>query len=283
MFSSIINQNTRTLARIELADEQIKAQAPSVFAGAPQAGVSARYTVPAHVPNCGPHAAGRLGTRGSQATGRQVEGRFGFQKHLLRFQRRDQIAKSGEYTPEIALVNSHDRSSAYQIHAALYRFVCGNGLMVSDSAFEAGEHPAQRSARRRRSLPQSFTMLAQIPQLTERVNAFRARQLTAGEQQQFARQAITARWEDMALAPSWGGQSVEPRRTEDTGNDLWSVYNRVQENLTRGGQRDFSRRRENGSRHQKTRAVTGLDESIRLNKSLWQIAEALRVGNLAVN
>jgi len=46
---------------------------------------------------------------------------------------------------------------------------------------------------------------------------------------------------------------------------------------------DFLRRRENGKSHQKTRAVTGLDENIRLNKSLWQIAEALRVGNLAVN
>jgi hypothetical protein len=44
MFSSIINRSSRTLARIELSDEQIKAKAPSVFAAAPVAGVSERYT-----------------------------------------------------------------------------------------------------------------------------------------------------------------------------------------------------------------------------------------------
>jgi len=44
MFSSIINRNTRSLSRIELTDNQIQAEAPSVFAAAPQAGVSARYT-----------------------------------------------------------------------------------------------------------------------------------------------------------------------------------------------------------------------------------------------
>ena len=41
---NIINRNTRSLARLELSDEQIKIQSPSVFAEAPQAGVSARYT-----------------------------------------------------------------------------------------------------------------------------------------------------------------------------------------------------------------------------------------------
>jgi hypothetical protein len=39
-----LNRNTRSLSRIELGDEQIQAQAPSVFAVAPQADVSERYT-----------------------------------------------------------------------------------------------------------------------------------------------------------------------------------------------------------------------------------------------
>lgn len=43
-FNTIINRSHRSLARVELSDEQIRAQAPSVFAAAPQAGVSERYT-----------------------------------------------------------------------------------------------------------------------------------------------------------------------------------------------------------------------------------------------
>ena len=112
MFSSLINRNTRTLARIELADAQIQVQAPSVFAGAPQAGVSARYTfMPTAQIVARMRAEGWAPVEAREQSVR-AEGRFGFQKHLLRFQRRDQIAVKGEYTPEIALVNSHDRSSA---------------------------------------------------------------------------------------------------------------------------------------------------------------------------
>jgi hypothetical protein len=174
---SIINRNTRRLARIELADDQIQAEAPSVFAAAPQAGVSARYLF---LPTA--QIVARMRQEGwapvevrQQAV--RVEGRMGFQKHVIRFQRRDQIATRGEYTPEIALVNSHDRSSAYQIHGALYRFICSNGLMVSDSTIEqvSVRHTGREAEE---IIAASFSMLAQLPRLTEKVEAFRARQLT---------------------------------------------------------------------------------------------------------
>lgn len=282
MFNTIINRSHRSLARIELSDEQIKVQAPSVFAAAPQAGVSERYLfLPTST------IVNRMRQEGwapveVQQQAVRVEGRMGFQKHVIRFQRRDQIAKPGEYTPELCLVNSHDRSSAYQIHGALYRFVCANGLMVSDSTIErvSIRHSGRETDE---VIAASFSMLAQIPQLTERVNAFRARQLTPAEQHLFAERALQLRWEDLRFAPVRPEKILWPRRTEDTGADLWTVYNRVQENLLRGGQRDYFQRRDNGRRIGKSRPITGLDESIRVNKQLWELAEALRSGKLAAN
>jgi hypothetical protein len=47
--------------------------------------------------------------------------------------------------------------------------------------------------------------------------------------------------------------------------------------LTCGGQRDWSRRREDGRRFPRTRAISGLDQNIRLNRDLWNLAE--RVAN----
>jgi len=278
MFSSI-NRNTRSLSRFELTDEQIRNQAPSIFAAAPIAGVSERYTF---LPTA--QIVGRMRQEGwapveVQQQAVRVEGRMGFQKHLIRFQRRDQIARPGDYTPEIALVNSHDRSSAYQIHGALYRFICSNGLMVSDSTIERVS--IRHSGRETEEvIAASFAMLAQIPQLTERVNAFRARQLTPSEQHQFAEQALKLRWDDVKLAPVGVEKILWPRRSEDTGADLWTVYNRVQENLLRGGQRDYHQRRQDGRRIGKSRPISGLDESIRINKALWELAEALRSGSL---
>jgi hypothetical protein len=33
-------------------------------------------------------------------------------------------------------VNSHDKSSAYQLHCGLFRLVCTNGMVVSDGTFQ---------------------------------------------------------------------------------------------------------------------------------------------------
>jgi hypothetical protein len=37
---------------------------------------------------------------------------------------------------EVVLVNSHDKSSAYQLRCGLFRLVCANGMVVSDGTFQ---------------------------------------------------------------------------------------------------------------------------------------------------
>jgi hypothetical protein len=54
------------------------------------------------------------------------------------------------------------------------------------------------------------------------------------------------------------------------------AFNTVQENVFRGGQRDYSRRRPDGCRMPKSRAIKGIDEDLKLNKALWHVAELLR-------
>jgi hypothetical protein len=276
MFSSF---HTTKQNRVELTDETLAMQAPSVFAEQAAGDVSDRYTF---IPTS--KIVSRMRAEGwapvaAQEQAVRLDNRIGFQKHMIRFQQRNQIGRGGEYVAEIALVNSHDRSSAYQLHAAMYRLVCGNGLMVSDTTFE---HISVRHSGGEADeiIAASFKLLANLPQLTANVESFRARQLNDPEAQAFAEAAIMLRWEAVQNAPVSAAKVLESRRYEDQGNSLWQVYNRVQENLLRGGQKDYSRRRDNGSRHPRTRPVTGLSEDIRLNKSLWHLAEALRSGNL---
>jgi len=183
---------------------------------------------------------------------------------------------AGEYSPELVLVNSHDRSSAYQLHAGLFRFVCGNGMIVADATFErvsirhSGFTPDEVTEA-------SFKLLEQVPAITSRVETFRNRQLDAAELGTFADAALRLRFENIETAPITAGKLLDSRRCEDKGDDLWHVFNRVQENLLRGGQRDYSRRREDGRRFPRTRAIAGLDQNIRLNRELWNLAE--RVAN----
>ena len=73
-------------------------------------------------------------------------------------------------------------------------------------------------------------------------------------------------------APITESQILMPRRFEDRRPDLWSVFNRTQENLTKGG---LSGRAANG-RRQQTRPVQGIDTDIRLNRALWLLADGMR-------
>ena len=64
-------------------------------------------------------------------------------------------------------------------------------------------------------------------------------------------------------------QLLTPRRREDYSDDLWTVYQRVQENLMKGG---LSGRTAQG-KSSRTRAVTGIDGDVKLNRALWVMAE----------
>ena len=44
--------------------------------------------------------------------------------------------EKNQVRPEVVLVNSHDKSSAYQLHCGLFRLVCTNGMVVSDGTFQ---------------------------------------------------------------------------------------------------------------------------------------------------
>ena len=260
-------------------NDDLRGVAPSIFAEQPMPGVSESYSF---LPTI--HAVEAMRGAGWQPVWVseqrvRLDTRQGFQKHMIRFQRADQIGQPGEYLPEVVLINSHDRSSAYQLHTGIFRLVCGNGLIIADTCFEkvsirhTGFNPGM-------IVDASLQVLDSLPQLTDRVEGFRARRLSPAESKAFAESAILLRYDDIQAAPVSPARLLEPRRQEDSAPDLWSTYNRVQENIIRGGIKDYTRRKANGQRHPRTRAVGGLDENVRLNKALWHIAEALRAGNL---
>lgn len=257
-----------------LTDNELRAHAPSIFALQPIAGVSDNY---AFIPTIrvveGLKDAGWAPVWVSEQRVR-LESRLGFQKHMIRLQRYDQVGKRSEFCPEVCLVNSHDRSSAYQVHAGIFRFICGNGMIVADSTFErvSIRHSKFDSDQ---VIEASCKVLESIPQLTESVETFKARELSPGESKAFAESALILRYDDLEKAPLSPEKLLEARRDEDGSNSLWHTFNRVQENLMQGGLKDYAKKKEDGRRFPRTRGVSGLDQSISLNKALWHLAEAL--------
>ena len=66
-------------------------------------------------------------------------------------------------------------------------------------------------------------------------------------------------------------QLLVPRRVEDRRDDLWTVFNRVQDNSVKGCLTGFARDANNRMRRRTTREVKGIDDNVRLNKALWTL------------
>lgn len=245
---------------------------PSVFAEAPHSSRGARY---GFIPTI--QVIEALRTEGWQPVSAReqrvrLDDRRGFTRHIVRLRQPGLVFdKVGDTLPELVLLNSHDGSSAYQMHAGLFRLACGNGMVVSDGTF------AKISVRHSgnvvgRVIEGAATVVRDVPQIAAHVGEMRGLQLVHSEQEAFARAALLTKYESQEASPITGEQLLGTRRTADQARDLWTTFNRVQENLLRGGLRGRSA---NGKRV-RTREVKSITEDTRINKALWHLTEEMR-------
>src|SRR5262249_27109393 len=146
--------------------------APSVFAQAPMRGLSQRYTfVPTTEIIAGLREKHWLPVQVEEQRVRS-ETRIGFQKHLVRFRRAEQMETLDEWNAELVLTNSHDAACAYLIQIGIYRRLCSNGLVVSDDSFE-GLRFRHAGLKAQAVVEASFQILELVPKITVVIEAFR--------------------------------------------------------------------------------------------------------------
>ena len=188
-------------------------------------------------------------------------------KHMLRLCRSGQI--TGQQVPEIILLNSHDGSSSYQMLPGYFRAICTNGLVCGQSFGEV--RVPHRGNVVEKVIEGAYEVLGVFDRVEEKRDAMQSLLLPPPAQQAFARAALTYRFGE-EHQPVTEAQILTPRRYEDRQDDLWSVFNRCQENLLKGG---LPGRTAKGKRSH-TRAVKGIDGDVKLNRALWVMAEKLQ-------
>lgn len=188
-------------------------------------------------------------------------------KHLLRLRRAGQI--TGAQVPEIILLNSHDGSSSYQMLPGYFRSVCTNSLVCGQSFGEI--RVPHRGDVVEKVIEGAYEVLGVFDRMEEKREAMQSLLLPPPAQQAFARAALTYRFGE-EHQPVTEAQILAPRRWQDESGDLWTVYNRVQESLIKGG---LAGRSALGKRSH-TRAVKGIDGDLKLNRALWVMAEELQ-------
>ncbi|MGO2712655.1 MAG: DUF932 domain-containing protein [Pseudomonas helleri] len=253
-----------------LSDDQIHRVAPSIFAEAPHESRSKRY---AYIPTA--TVLTELRKEGFQPfmvtqTRTRHEDRRDYTKHMIRLRHASQINARGEAN-EIILLNSHDGTSSYQMLAGMFRFVCSNGLVCVDTVADVRvPHKGDVAGQ---VIEGAYQVLHGFDRALESRESMQAITLDEGEAEVFARAALSLKYDDPDKpAPITESQILMPRRFDDRRPDLWMTFNRIQENLTKGG---LSGRSANG-RRQQTRPVQGIDSEVRLNRALWLLADGLR-------
>ncbi|EKB4873203.1 TPA: DUF945 domain-containing protein [Citrobacter farmeri] len=252
-----------------LSDDQIRAVAPSIFADAPHGSRSERY---AYIPTA--TVLTKLRQEGFEPfmvcqTRVRNEDRREFTKHMIRMRHASQI--NGSEANEIILLNSHDGTSSYQMLAGMFRFVCHNGLVCGETTADIRvPHKGDVAGE---VIEGAYEVLQGFEQVQASRDAMRVITLETGEEEILARSALALKYDDPTRpAPVTETQLLAPRRFDDRRPDLWSVFNRIQENMVKGG---LTARTSNG-RRQRTREVQGIDQNLRLNRALWMLADGMR-------
>lgn len=210
-------------------------------------------------------------TKGTEAKVR-TDARRGLQRHLLRFAHQSQLTLGIKERIETILVNSHDGTSSLQIGAGVFRMACANGIVVADStvaSIRLGHHKLEMDT----VINSAHTILGQAQKVSEVIECWKGTQISKDDAFHLAEQGIKLRWPDTTSQPvSAPVVALGIHRLEDIGSDLWTVFNRVQENVLRGGIQDSTRMTAFGKRFRATRSVKSLTEDVRINKGLWEIA-----------
>lgn len=252
-----------------LTNEEIANVAPSIFATEKHDSRSERYT---YIPTI--EVLEKLRTKGfmpfmaCQARCRD-EGQREHTKHMLRLRHTNQIVSSE--ANEIILLNSHDGTSSYQMLAGTFRFVCCNGMVSGDTLNEI--RVPHKGNIVDNVIEGAFRVVEDFDRISEQIDGMKSLSLNSAEQTAFAHAALALKYDPLTeVAPISEQQILEPKRREDVGNDLWKTFNRVQERMLKGG---VSGRTSKG-RRTTTRAVTGIDQDLRLNRALWVLAEEMK-------
>ena len=122
----------------------------------------------------------------------------------------------------------------------------------------------------------AFRVLEEFETVDASTEGMKALTLKPEEEGAFATAALALRFgertEDQPPPPITAEQLIEARRPEDLGHSLWTTFQRVQENVMRGGQPGRSAQ----GRRLHTRPVGSIDRGVSLNRALWVLAEEMR-------
>lgn len=252
----------------ELSDTQLADLAPAIFAENPHSARSDNYTfLPTidvinflRTKDIFPVAATQRRNRSEEYRKTGV--------HMVTFSLENHFDNIQSEVPQIIIMNSHDGSRAYNFSMGVFRFVCSNGLVIKSSDYGnlVLEH---RHDFEEKVFTIANSMIDNFKDVFPKIDAMKSKMLSYEQTAMLANDAAKTRYpKGVPFDPK---NLLEVRRDEDREDNLWNVYNRVQENLLKGGFVGVVR--EKPDRPRRIRALSDINATYNVNRDLWEVAE----------
>ena len=252
-----------------LTDQELLAQAPTLFTKEAHCDVSAKYHFIPTIDIVIQLKSLNWYPMSVQENSVKEISKNGYQKHLVRFRHLDDLLNPQENAMELLLFNSHDRSTAFSISAGIYRFVCANGLVIADSVFES--HTIKHIGERDNDVMGAIESIVTFkPTLESKIATFSSLMLSTQEKLSFAKSSIDFRFDKhLDIDPH---DLLVPHRVEDEKDDLYTTLNVIQENLLRG---NISGKNKETGRKFTSKQITSISKDVEVNQVLWGLAERI--------
>jgi hypothetical protein len=211
------------------------------------------------------------------------QGRTSFARHMIRLEN----PKFSKYnlgqdslTPQLLIDNSHNGKSSAKVHLGIFRLVCSNGLIVGAPGLSTSFKFKHIGLNKSDIFETIEEATEQFDLVINHVDEMKNISLTKDQIEEFAIRAISLRNprnfinEDGTIKTENVLSKVNikdiytPTRSADDSNDLWSVFNVIQEK-TVNGLFEF----QNGKRTRKARPISQVKKNFKYNKALWETAE----------
>ena len=253
-----------------LTRARLRERVPSAFAERPHGRVSDKYVfIPTVDIIDGMEKLDYYPVSANESVPRKDEN-VGTQRHMIRFRHADFLDKQNidvdDLFPEIVWENGHDGRTRASMLGGLYRLICSNGLTVPQSLFSniSEKHIGIDVS----VLEQAVFNFVEISgDILSKANDYRKVEMNTDAKKAFAHSAHKVAWP--------GGNFLNPerllgvRRIEDRNkNDLFTVFNVVQENVQKGG---IEYRTE--KRRVKTKSIESVKRENEVNVGLWALMD----------
>ena len=184
-----------------------------------------------------------------------------FAKHMVKLSHPTLLSsKHNDLKLQLIVTNSFDGSSTFKMQLGFFRFVCSNGMIVGET-LDSFSH--KHTGNIIDEIDESIDrIVAEANRLSDMIERMKSTTLSTAQIVSFEQAAMKIRSDKI--------QKVDytVRREADYSTDLYTVYNRIQETLVRGGVETVN----GNNRTRMLRQVNGIDKIKQINEQLFDLA-----------